>query len=52
MMCNYHCTLAIDNDDGSNAYVGTNNFLLWAGTKSLMGYDKHFIVSTSGPVAG
>lgn len=56
MMCNYHCTLPIDNDDGSNAYVETNNWLLWGGTKSLMGYNKHFIVSPrlclTMPVAG
>lgn len=30
-------------DDGSNTYIQTNNFLLWGGSKTLMGYNKHFI---------
>jgi len=51
-MCNYHCTLPIDNDDGSNSYIVTNNWLLWGGTKSLMGYNKHFIVSLPIVAAG
>ena len=46
LTCNYHCVVPIDNDDGSNTYVETNNVLLWGGSKSLMGYNKHFIVST------
>ena len=42
-MCNYHCTVPKDEDDGSNSYVDTNNVLLYGGTKSLMGYNKHHI---------
>lgn len=30
-------------DDGSNSYLQTNNWLLWGGSKTLMGYNKHFI---------
>ena len=53
LVCNYHCVVPIDNDDGSNGYIETNNWLLWGGTKSLMGYNKHFIVRAGrqwGPV--
>ena len=42
-VCNYRAYFPIDNDDGSNGYVQTNNFLLWGGSKTLMGYNKHFI---------
>jgi hypothetical protein len=45
-VCNYRAFFPIDNDDGSNGYIQTNNFLLWGGTKTLMGYNKHFIVGT------
>ena len=44
--CNYRGYFPIDNDDGSNGYVQTNNFLLWGGSKTLMGYNKHFINNT------
>jgi hypothetical protein len=46
LVCNYHCVVPIDNDDGSNGYVISNNFLLWGGTKSLMGYNKVFANNT------
>ena len=42
-VCNYRAFFPIDNDDGSNAYVQTRNFLLWGGAKSLMGYNKAFL---------
>jgi hypothetical protein len=42
-VCNYRAFFPIDNDDGSNAYVQTRNFLLWGGAKNLMGYNKAFI---------
>jgi len=42
-VCNYRAYFPIDNDDGSNSYLQTNNFLLWGGSKTLMGYNKHFI---------
>ena len=45
-ICNYRAYFPIDNDDGSNGYVQTNNFLLWGGTKTLMGYNKHFFNNT------
>jgi hypothetical protein len=45
-ICNYRAYFPIDNDDGSNSYVQTNNFLLWGGSKTLMGYNKHFINNT------
>jgi hypothetical protein len=44
--CNYRAYFPIDNDDGSNGYIQTNNFLLWGGSKTLMGYNKHFINNT------
>jgi len=44
--CNYRAYFPIDNDDGSNSYLQTNNFLLWGGSKTLMGYNKHFINNT------
>ena len=46
MICNYNAFFPIDNDDGSNAYVQTRNFLLWGGAKSLMGYNKAFLGNT------
>ena len=45
-VCNYGALFPIDYDDGSNGYVQTNNFLLWGGTKTLMGYNKLFINNT------
>jgi hypothetical protein len=33
----------IDHDDGSNGYVDTKNVLLFGGSKTLMGYNKHTI---------
>ena len=42
-MSNYFSTVPIDHDDGSNTYVDTNNVLLWGGTKTLMGYNKHHV---------
>ena len=42
-VANYNALAAIDNDDGSNGYIVTNNWLLYAGTKNLMGYNKKFI---------
>ena len=45
-ICNYRAYFPIDNDDGSNGYIQTNNFLLWGGSKTLMGYNKHFINNT------
>ena len=42
-VCNYRAYFPIDNDDGSNAYVQTRNFLLWGGAKNLMGYNKAFL---------
>lgn len=45
-VCNYYCVVPIDNDDGSNGYLVNNNVLLWGGTKSLMGYNKHFVNNT------
>jgi hypothetical protein len=44
--CNYRAYYPIDNDDGSNAYIQTRNFLLWGGAKSLMGYNKAFLSNT------
>lgn len=44
--CNYRAYFPTDNDDGSNSYVQTNNFLLWGGSKTLMGYNKHFVNNT------
>ena len=40
---NYYASVPADHDDGSNGYVDTNNVLLFGGTKSLMGYNKHHI---------
>ena len=45
-VCNYRAYFPIDNDDGSNAYVQTRNFLLWGGAKNLMGYNKAFLSNT------
>jgi hypothetical protein len=42
-LCNYRSIFAVDNDDGSNAYMLTSNFLIWSGAKNLMGYNKAFI---------
>jgi len=42
-VCNYRAYFPIDNDDGSNAYVQTRNFLVWGGAKNLMGYNKAFL---------
>jgi hypothetical protein len=43
LLSNYFSTFGLDSDDGSNTYVVTNNFILYSGSKSLMGYNKHFI---------
>ncbi len=43
LVSNYFADFPIDNDDGSAYWVETNNFLLYGGSKSLMGYNKHFI---------
>ena len=40
---NYFSTIPADHDDGSNGYVDTSNVLLWGGSKSLMGYNKHHV---------
>ena len=40
---NYFSTVPIDHDDGSNGYIDTNNALLYGGSKSLMGYNKHHV---------
>ena len=40
---NYFSTVPMDHDDGSNGFIDTNNVLLWGGTKSLMGYNKHHV---------
>lgn len=45
-LSNYRSYYPIDNDDGSNTYLQTENFLLWGGAKSLMGYNKQFIGNT------
>ena len=42
-MSNYFSTVPCDHDDGSNGYIDTNQVLLWGGTKSLMGYNKHHL---------
>jgi len=34
---------SLSTSDGSNGYIDTNNVLLWGGTKSLMGYNKHHV---------
>ncbi len=46
LVSNYFSTFGLDSDDGSNGYVVTNNFVLYSGSKSLMGYNKHFINNT------
>ena len=43
LVSNYRSIFAVDNDDGSNAYVITRNVLLWSGAKNLMGYNKAFL---------
>ena len=40
---NYHSFFPIDNDDGSNNYFETQNFLLWGGSKDYLGFNKHMI---------
>ena len=35
-MNNYHFSSPIDNDDGSNNYIETQNFLLWGGSKDYL----------------
>ena len=42
-VANYYASVPIDHDDGSNGFVDTSNVLLWGGTKTLMGYNKHHI---------
>ena len=44
-VCNYFCIVGIDHDDGSNGYRDTGNVVLWGGTKSLMGFNKHHIAN-------
>lgn len=48
-VCNYRAYFPIDNDDGSNAYVQTRNFLLWGGAKNLMGCESIETISRPHP---